>query len=138
MNKTEMLVATNQYTGSRLFLENLRSIKKGRSRFYIDTRTKIINEQNHIYPLAITGKSVYIVCCYCGRIHSHSCARGKYEGFVAPHCLDNSKHSGYYIEPVEFKILKSDVAVKEVVNKKVVISKKNLIKGGSKNYEKKY
>jgi len=50
-----------------------------------------------VFPLGFSESQVYIVCPYCGEIHSHG--RGEkpayhYEGHRVSHCVDNN---GYVI-----------------------------------------
>ena len=39
-----------------------------------------------VYPFGLSDSKVYIVCPYCGWLHSHGNREGVYEGFRTPHC----------------------------------------------------
>lgn len=73
--------------------------------FYTEKRRKLVRDKRtstdtdghpHVHPLLVCGSEVYIVCPYCGEIHSHS----KAPGYRVPHCNDavNRNKPNYCIE----------------------------------------
>lgn len=72
---------------------------------YTERRRKLVRDKRtftdanghpHVHPLFALGNEVYIVCPYCGEIHSHS----KAPGYRVPHCNDvvNRNKPNYCIE----------------------------------------
>ena len=51
-----------------------------------------------VYPFGLSDNRVYIVCPYCGWLHSHSNFKGNYKGFRTPHCPQPNYNHDYYIE----------------------------------------
>lgn len=76
-------------------IEKSRSTVDRRIIILTDPRTYTENGYYHVHPIAVTktGKSVHIVCPYCGNIHVHGNAPGHRIG----HC-DLSRSHGYYLE----------------------------------------
>lgn len=73
-----------------------------------DKRKKLVRDKRsytdaeghpRVHPLVVTPNEVYIVCPYCGEIHSHSRAPGD----RVPHCNDfeNRQKRNYIIESWE-------------------------------------
>ena len=50
-----------------------------RRKIAIDTRTFRVGEEYHIYPIANVSHSWYIICPYCGEIHTHGNISGGYK-----------------------------------------------------------
>lgn len=76
--------------------------------FYTEKRKKLVRDKRtstdvgghtHAHPLLVCGIEVYIICHYCGEIHSHS----KAPGYLVPHCGDavNRNKPNYRIESWE-------------------------------------
>lgn len=72
---------------------------------YTERRRKLVRDKRtftdanghpHVHPLFALVNEVYIVCPYCGEIHSHS----KAPGYRVPHCDDavNRNKPNYCIE----------------------------------------
>jgi hypothetical protein len=58
----------------------------------------------NVYPIAIDQHHVYMVCPWCGEVHTHGNNNGDYEGHRVAHCFkegEDHKHSGYVIQKFE-------------------------------------
>lgn len=58
----------------------------------------------NVYPIAIDQHYVYMVCPWCGEVHTHGNNNGDYEGHRVAHCFkegEDHKHSGYVIQKFE-------------------------------------
>ena len=76
--------------------------------FYTEKRKKLVRDKRtsadvgghpRVHPLLVCGNEVYIICPYCGEIHSLS----KAPGYRVPHCDDavNRNKPNYCIESWE-------------------------------------
>lgn len=70
-----------------------------RQRVAEDSRTVTVDGVQHITPFFASDTNVFIICQYCGGIHTHGNVRGSdYIGHRAPHCMEASD---YFIGRVE-------------------------------------
>lgn len=76
-------------------------IVKEKKNQYMDTRTRIIDEMPHVYPVGINNIHVAIVCPYCKTFHIHGVGNDKhYQGHRLSHCLSRNNSKGYVIEKI--------------------------------------
>ncbi len=76
------------------YLESYPNPKDKRKKLYKDTRSFIKGEYWQVHPVSYgkSGKTVNIVCPFCGNIHTH----GNASGHRVSHCLQND-NPGYEI-----------------------------------------
>lgn len=61
-----------------------------------DPMSEQVNGEWNVSPIALTKKNIYVVCPYCGMIHSHGLCDGAYAGTRTVDCTNGI----YSIDPV--------------------------------------
>ena len=69
-------------------LDKLETYKKGNDLLLKDVRSELIDGIWNVHPIMMNDKIIYIVCPYCGEVHSHGAGSGSYTGTRVIHCKD--------------------------------------------------
>ena len=76
-------------------LEVFHPAKNKRLNLVKDHRSYIDDEGFwHVYPIGFATQVVYIVCPYCGMIHTHGADGNDYEGHRIEHCVTSALKYG--------------------------------------------
>lgn len=76
---------------------NIKKYRKSNRIYLVDNKTYIKNVYDiamyHVKPFLEVHNKYYIVCPFCGEIHTH----GAVEGYRIAHCKNKIKHEEYFI-----------------------------------------
>lgn len=83
-------------------------LKRGRRMFYIDPRSKILDGEYHVHPIAESNAEAFVVCPFCQEMHGHHKRHiKKHNGYVEANCkgrlvlqrrLVDIERGSYFIE----------------------------------------